>query len=357
MDLSKKKNNKNSETLSKNEKLILSEFREESKVQKNELREITDFNINLYLNCLDDNLNIIIEEKILLLNTYLKKLELTKNKKFKDFKEDLSELVNNLFLLIRIDDWVDLEIESIKKALFKEVNILVKDDRNYTMFSDLNARLKNIILDEIEKLEKHFRKIVDDLFELYKTEIVDIEIKNKNSTIEYFLNSYLKRLTQSCTFIDENNQEINISFKRSDTASRKLFFEFYKNNFTGNVDKKSLEKLSQDFNNLITKNINGVVEKTEYLSIINEDGLKLSKKINPDGSIKYSGFENNFKNYSYKELNKLALEKGFKLDRQKGDHAIFIKKLDTEEKIIIIPQGRVIGKGLQATIIKNLNQN
>lgn len=59
----------------------------------------------------------------------------------------------------------------------------------------------------------------------------------------------------------------------------------------------------------------------------------------------------NTKILGYKELNKLANKAGYTFDRQKGDHATFVK----DGKIIVIPQGRTIGKGLSIKIQKDIN--
>lgn len=55
--------------------------------------------------------------------------------------------------------------------------------------------------------------------------------------------------------------------------------------------------------------------------------------------------------YNYRELNKLAKSKGFVKTRQKGDHGIF-KRLDGT--VVVIPQGRDIGKGLSCKIQKDI---
>ncbi|MGL5066458.1 MAG: hypothetical protein ACRC6T_01335 [Sarcina sp.] len=56
---------------------------------------------------------------------------------------------------------------------------------------------------------------------------------------------------------------------------------------------------------------------------------------------------------TYKELNTMAVDSGYKLIRCHGDHGIFSN--DSGE-VMIIPQGRDIGKGLQIQIVKKLSQ-
>lgn len=83
-----------------------------------------------------------------------------------------------------------------------------------------------------------------------------------------------------------------------------------------------------------------------------------------DGDIEDFLFDENDNNYekaskqsigmlSWKELNKLARKVGFEKSRQKGDHGVF--KSENGSEVVIIPQGREIGKGLQKKIIKDLS--
>ena len=61
--------------------------------------------------------------------------------------------------------------------------------------------------------------------------------------------------------------------------------------------------------------------------------------------------EKTYKHRTYKELNKIAEDLNFKVVRCTGDHAIYSRQ---NSSIVIIPQGRDIGKGLQLKILKNL---
>ena len=57
--------------------------------------------------------------------------------------------------------------------------------------------------------------------------------------------------------------------------------------------------------------------------------------------------------YCYKELNRIAIDKGYSKVRQKGDHGIFRK---SDGSVVVIPQGRDIGKGLSIRIQKDCNR-
>lgn len=54
----------------------------------------------------------------------------------------------------------------------------------------------------------------------------------------------------------------------------------------------------------------------------------------------------------YRQLNKLATSKGFTYERSNGDHGIY---KDNKGRIVVIPQGRSIGKGLSLKIQKSLD--
>lgn len=54
----------------------------------------------------------------------------------------------------------------------------------------------------------------------------------------------------------------------------------------------------------------------------------------------------------FRQLNKLAISKGFTYERSNGDHGIY---KDNKGRIVVIPQGRSIGKGLSLKIQKSLD--
>lgn len=55
--------------------------------------------------------------------------------------------------------------------------------------------------------------------------------------------------------------------------------------------------------------------------------------------------------YSYKELNTIAKKNGYQYSRSNGDHAIYVNE---KGKVVVIPQGRIIGAALQKKILYNL---
>ena len=88
----------------------------------------------------------------------------------------------------------------------------------------------------------------------------------------------------------------------------------------------------------------------DYIDIIMPTLERLRKENKVEKISKYK-VENVFRDRTYKELNTLATDKGYKRSRTTGDHGIY---KNTNGDLLIIPQGRVIGKGLQRIITKQL---
>lgn len=61
-----------------------------------------------------------------------------------------------------------------------------------------------------------------------------------------------------------------------------------------------------------------------------------------------------YKHRTWRELNAIAVNRGYELDRCNGDHAIYV---NSNGKVVIIPQGRDIGKGLQIAILKDIENS
>ena len=71
----------------------------------------------------------------------------------------------------------------------------------------------------------------------------------------------------------------------------------------------------------------------------------------PDEDILYNTSDNFKYIEDYKELNSIAIVEGFELVRCSGDHGVF---RNDKGHIVIIPQGRKIGKGLSIVIQKTI---
>ena len=89
-----------------------------------------------------------------------------------------------------------------------------------------------------------------------------------------------------------------------------------------------------------------VEESLSKEAIISEENMDVVSTILSNNTDKV------YKHRTYKELNKIAEDLGYKAIRFTGDHGIYSKQ---NSSIVIIPQGRNIGKGLQLKILKDLN--
>lgn len=109
--------------------------------------------------------------------------------------------------------------------------------------------------------------------------------------------------------------------------------EFYGENIV--IDKKSLsEGLLRDI---------GI--KIDYIAKqMDEEVIEEEETDIDDSSVVFTD--------DYKELNRIAEENGFSYVRCNGDHGIF----KSENGMVVIPQGRSIGKGLSIKIQKNINR-
>ena len=91
---------------------------------------------------------------------------------------------------------------------------------------------------------------------------------------------------------------------------------------------------------------NGILE---YVKVSYEQEIHTTEE-------KICGNEGNidksFKDRSWREISKVAIENGYILERQSGDHGIFINSIGN---VVVIPQGRSIGKGLQIRILKSID--
>lgn len=132
----------------------------------------------------------------------------------------------------------------------------------------------------------------------------------------------------------------------------------YNEYFSNFIELSSIILLDWDkiYNHISTDDLNSLIDYVEdyltnrdiYLSRENEQDLSdedaldiLSSNSIPTDSIPYID--------SYKELNKLANVNGYNYIRSNGGHGIF---KNSSGRIVIIPQGRDIGKGLSIKIQK-----
>lgn len=114
------------------------------------------------------------------------------------------------------------------------------------------------------------------------------------------------------------------------------------------IVSKNLDEL---YDNKIDLDVKSICE-----GLLRDIGIKLGNtdKVIYEELIEEEEYEEQLITFidDYKELNKMAEDNGFVYVRCNGDHGIF----KSNNGMVVIPQGRSIGKGLSVKIQKNINR-
>lgn len=287
---------------------------------------------------------------------------------YKDEIKNVSDKIINEYV-----NQIDIMINLMKKSLFGIdgklekifIDIINKAKNNNTLQNQLFInkfieydRVK-VLIDNLElKLYETSLEISKILLEQHKLDFINI-IKKQNLS-----NIGKKRLLS-----DSITDNANLLEEFSKIASFEFGLEIAET-----MDHMKLSYIT----NFIKNNENFFIKyrEKEYVIGLTEVGLKKFLKEVNDISVtttreesiltieKFSYYleekekeiiNKNIIHYyvsSYKLLNKMAYEKGFNLDRVSGSHGIF---KNTCGKIIIIPQGRIIGRGLSFKIQQDIH--
>lgn len=215
--------------------------------------------------------------------------------------------------------------------------------------SDLELLVKNTHLDMLKEIEH----ILDN-------------IKLNTESYEKLLKDLIKETrkgdvitSQFCRFLN------NLTLKAE--------WQLYKQNITYGLKRQINNILTDNYdmlNDKFTEYMNNVLEYinlrypsgtsefsesfADLVRIINEDSPLLASILaeqdlegeDDDSEImEIPNLEN------YREINKLAEDNGYEKIRQQGDHGIF---MDENNNLVVIPQGRKVGKGLSKKICKQI---
>ncbi|MGL4990674.1 MAG: type II toxin-antitoxin system HicA family toxin [Sarcina sp.] len=270
-------------------------------------------------------------------------------------KSTITDIISNKF----VDFMTPIEdiIQDLFNDLSREIMRRYEEVYKTTNLSDLKKNLKLISNDEIHKLYEDIEneilssgKIIleksntfDDIYTIYNNYLTDLEkvvmkaakfkilaIINHLEFIQLDTKNYINNIVQSISkeAFDLYSEEMDRYFL--DTQS------FVNNNNLIMKDylKKQTEILDTD--KLI--DIDDIIKTFDSWILKTDEEIKESKnKI--------------FTHYRYQELNKLAQDNGYMLTRVTGGHGIFINDTGL---VVVIPQGRDIGKGLQIRILKSI---
>lgn len=267
------------------------------------------------------------------------------NRNIAPIKSRISDL--SLDIVISCIDMFDKIIEDSSVSLLEEYNgFLSKFDTNLavneieTIVNDIHLNMLKIVSNTIDSL--HVNQIdYDELFtdllkEFKKGDILTRSIPTNKFKLRWDL--YTQHII--------SGMQKQLSLLLSDNLNKlhETFMDYINDilSYLAEYSKSKNVTFSDDFLNII-KVIN---KDSPLLNIIlaEEDTEEIE-----DSSCKLPNIEN------YRDLNRLAESNGYKQVRQQGDHGIFVNK---ENDLLIIPQGRKVGKGLSKKICKQiLNSN
>lgn len=169
-----------------------------------------------------------------------------------------------------------------------------------------------------------------------------------------------------------HNMTGDITYRKQSKMLAIKLISKYETAFNLVTDEKinELDQEISDFENLYKYKIFEMVKgiKFKEIGVIEtlDEFLALDKYLDDEGNLRLTldtdknnpedvVTENFYKNiFNYRDLNRLAEQKGFIKVRQKGDHGIF---KDEEGNTTVIPQGRRVGKGLSCKIQKTVNSS
>ncbi|TQO55584.1 type II toxin-antitoxin system HicA family toxin [Paraclostridium bifermentans] len=272
----------------------------------------------------------------------------------KDYTESLTKEQHDLLII------ADLFSMKYNVSMYSKDEIKIIIQKCVHVYEDLLIEKYDSCINEINTFSTEISNFIQETIDNIEiTSISDI-----NGLVKLNLENILKFISNNLTEINSNLEFIN-KYTKIHTKNINLFTGMILTN-TKKV-RKSNQLLSEKYNydmgffwmwciienvkevmlyymNYFTKTIMDnyntyLMENKQYegsLKVDDQD-FYIDKKIN--------------KLLSYKQLNKIAKDRGFEKIRQNGDHGIFKNQ---GGDVVIIPQGRTIAKGLNLKIQKDI---
>lgn len=203
-----------------------------------------------------------------------------------------------------------------------ELEKILKDYNNCINMSMLDIYLYN---SEIEifnitdlQIQEESKDVIEKISDAY---IQQVEIESGKMLQDYLGNNEDKIANFICAYINEN-----INIDKINKAFGDMFVKHYKEN---------LVYFSTELAEMLISHLNDIINQMEV-----DEGIEHEETSTP------------FVSMSWRDLESLALKKGFVYIRSNGDHGIYKTQ---DKKFLIIPRGRTIGKGLQIAILKQID--
>lgn len=268
--------------------------------------------------------------------------------------------------------------KSKKNNIYRKVIVVSGGKLNSKSINMINEVKEEIITlslkfmdDEYTKLELKAKKYFDDILQVKIAKLKEILEKTDNP-IKDVLYKYINNWAKDINKLNESFILSIVGYLGSLYEERieELFYTICDNNMSNiNENKQYLKNLLEELYKILGEYYEiYLVEFGEYiveLFLSNQgkiDEVLYSLKLDNDNNIVY---DNLFKSYedtdnkdykyvdNYREINKIAFNNGFIHIRDNGGHGIFTNK--SENRTVVIPQGRKIGRGLSILIQKQIH--
>lgn len=314
-----------------------------------------------------------------------KKRKKTKSK-FDKVTVEYYEDNTKLFPASKQKQWLEYEslvLDMLEKKAYEVIDN--KFEIEFNGFTDILEKMLFCIVNEMEilSIESNWKNSYEILNAIYKGDQAIKHFKVIESTMNEmsqsfpeltdFINRHLKDLSDRCVSGDnrltmkryhDTNKKVNQMSKR--LGSTYMYVVSLVNeqiiDYLQLMHDMRYKFQLEAFKGRVFKNF-GVINTEEDLNL-----FKIS--INSTDDFEFLGFEGQIESneilekkciivkeklFNHRELNNLAFKKGFEIVRQKGDHGILKHK--KTNKTVVIPQGRMLGKGLSMKIQKDLVLN
>lgn len=251
--------------------------------------------------------------------------------KFIDFMSPIQDIIQDLF-----DD------------LYKE--IMIRYSEIYKS-KDLDTFKKNINLVSAQEIHRLYKELENKILD---SGTIILEKSNTLDSVYEIYDDYLSSIGK----IAVGASKLKILAVINQIELIQMDTKNYINNLVYSISTEAFDLYSDDMDRYFL-DIESFVDNNNAVML---DYIKSNEKI-PELLDPFDDWANEtkkdiiesknkiFTHYKYKELNKLATDNGFNLNRVTGGHGIFV---NDNGLVVVIPQGRDIGKGLQIKILKNI---
>lgn len=343
----------------------INKFIRKFKIDKNELKIIECPNLKKPISTLLRNKDIIVgkfEKSDCIKCRYKKKCRYLYKKDHYEVEINVNDVLENVGNVQSIKD-----IEYKKE---KNLTIDIVEKFNLEIVDKLLKYVDNVYLELQDETEQYFNNTFNVHIEELKR-IVDKAIIMSSKSVNEILNRYLNTWIEEFVkyFSGFENKVFGFTMVLFEEKMQAIFNYLYLECFSEQIARKKL----MNFNENLFNDAQGYIdiyyeEYFEYVkSFIKDNADTIDKAIrdcleenNKNTTYEYNDIfdKKNITEHKYidkyQELNKMAERKGFVHVRNNGDHGVFINR--KSNKVIVIPQGRKIGKGLSFLIQKQIFQ-